>query len=118
MWVIHCHPSFCQCFHDLRRKHYPLIRLSLSFLLLTPTVSYFRRCRLPVESFSTKGHRRHGAEFLVGGVEDCRLSFLSPPLPRIVLDLGTRSLVGGVACNSPVFAKIKNFIFGVNCLIV
>src|SRR3954462_8360764 len=20
IWVIHCHPSFCRCFHDLRRK--------------------------------------------------------------------------------------------------
>src|SRR4051794_40832556 len=39
---------------------------------------------------------RHGAEPLVGGLEKCRLSFLSTPLPRIVLDLGTRSLVGGV----------------------
>jgi hypothetical protein len=39
---------------------------------------------------------RHGAEPLVGGVEERRLSSLSPLLPRIVLDLGTRSLVGGV----------------------
>ena len=46
------------------------------------------------------------------------VSFLSPPLPRIVLDLGTRSLVGGVACNSPDFTKIKKIVFGVNCLIV
>ena len=46
--------------------------------------------------FSTEVGRRHGAEPLVGGVEDRRLSFLSPPLPRIVQDLGTRSLVGGV----------------------
>src|SRR4051812_5999990 len=51
IWVIHCHPSFCRCFHDLRRKHYPLIRLSLSFLLLTPTVSYFRRCRLSTKIY-------------------------------------------------------------------
>src|SRR3954469_21673151 len=38
IWVIRCHPSFCRCLHDLRRKHYPLIRFSLSFLLLTLTV--------------------------------------------------------------------------------
>ena len=73
-----------------------LIRISLSFFLLTPDGLVLRRCRLSAESFSTEGHRRHGAESLVGGVEERRLSFLSPPLPRIVQDLGTRSLVGGV----------------------
>ena len=47
------------------------------------------------KSISTELPRRRGAESLVGGVENRRLSFSLPPLPRIVLDLGTRSLVGG-----------------------
>ena len=38
---------------------------------------------------------RHGVEFFVGGVEDRRLSLPFPLPPGIVLDLGTRSSVGG-----------------------
>ena len=41
------------------------------------------------------------AESFVGGVEDRRLSFLSPSLSWIVKDLGTRSLVGGVVLYRP-----------------
>src|ERR1041385_9379202 len=64
-------------------NHYPLIWFSRSFFLLSLTVLFFRRCRFSAERISTKVRWRHGAESLVGGVEDCRLSFLFPLSPRL-----------------------------------
>jgi len=50
-----------------------------------------------LRKFSSGVHRRHGVEFFVGGVEFF-VVVASPPSPLppgIVLDLGTRSTVGG-----------------------
>ena len=82
-------------------------RLASKTLSFDPVIIVVLPVDLPMFSFSdvaislrknisTEFVVRHGSESLVGGVEGRRLSFLSFPLPRIVLDLGTRSLVGGV----------------------
>src|SRR3954468_13746985 len=68
--------------------------------------------------FSTEVRRRHGAESLVGGVEDCRLSFLSPLSPGSSWISGRDPLLVVLYCNNPDFTKIKYFVFCVNCLIV
>src|ERR1041385_7027362 len=61
---------------------------------------------------STEVRRRHGAESLVGGVEDCRLSFCLPPLsPGSSWISGRDPLLVVLYCNSPDFTKIEFFCF-------
>ena len=80
-----------------------LIRISLLFFLLTPDGFVLRHCYLSAEIISTKKIVRHGAEPLVGGVEERHLSFLSPLSPGSSWILGRDPLLVVLYCNSPDF---------------
>src|SRR4051812_43334423 len=119
IWVIHCHPSFCRCFYNLRRKS---LSLDLVFTIILPLDTdgfvFSTMSSLCGKFISIEVRRRHGAESLVGGVEDCRLSFLSPLSPGSFWISGRDPLLVVLYCNSPVFIKIKKIVFGVDCLVV
>ena len=99
--------------------HCPLIQVSLSFSLLTLTVFFFRRCRLSVEIYLDKSSTSTWSRVPCWCVEDRRLSSFPLPLSPGSSWISRRDpIVVVLYCNSPDFTKIKNFVFGVNCLIV
>src|ERR1041385_2957345 len=66
------------------------------------------------KGFSIEVRRRHGAESLVGGVENRRLSSFPLPLsPGSSWISGRDPLLVVLYCNNPVFTKIKKNLFSV-----
>src|SRR3954463_14971706 len=101
-------------------KHYPLIRLSFSFLLLTLTVSLSDDLVSLRKFISTEVRRRHGVEFFVGGVEFFVVSRfpLSLPPPGSSWISGRDPLLVVASCNSPEIHPNLNFRFLRCCAIV
>ena len=89
-------PSVCLVSSPLRVRMLLFDRrLPFSFLILISR--WFRSSTLPSPCENLSRHKfvvHRGFESLVGGVEIV-VSRFSSPSPRIVLDLGTRSSVGG-----------------------
>ena len=71
-------------------------RFALSFLLLKSRRPRLSTSLLLCGIFSIEARRQRGAVFLIGGVEFfVVVASPSSPSPRTVLDLGTRSTIGG-----------------------
>src|SRR3954469_15323399 len=98
IWVDLCPPSFCWCFYDLRRK---ALSLDLVFVVVPPLDTdgfVLSTMSSPCGNLSRQKFDvdMESSSLLVVLNSSSSLASPSPPFPpRFVLDLGTRSSVGG-----------------------